>query len=127
MKGVNQGGSELVKGVNQGGGRASEGASQGGGRASEGGEPVRRRASEGGESGRRRAARMKTMFTDQDDAIAAAILLTNICDKHRLCLWHILMNMTKHMGKVLGTDFDGLRNAIVALASHEYGNSTTAW
>ena len=73
------------------------------------------------------APRMKTMFTDQDDAIAAAILLTNICDKHRLCLWHILMNMTKHLGKVLGTDFDGLRNAIIALASNEYGNSTTAW
>ena len=73
------------------------------------------------------APRMKTLFTDQDDAIAAAIVLTNICDMHRLCLWHILMNMTKHLSMVLGVDFVGLRNAIVALASNEYDNSISAW
>jgi hypothetical protein len=73
------------------------------------------------------ARRMKTLYTDQDGAIAAAAILTEICEKHRLCLWHILMNMTKHLAKVLGRDFDALRNAIVGLASGEYGNSEATW
>ena len=42
-----------------------------------------------------------TIFTDQDVAMAAAIAFVFPNTSHRLCLWHIYLNATKHLGHVI--------------------------
>ena len=42
-----------------------------------------------------------TIFTDQDAAMAGAIAYVFPNTSHRLCLWHIYLNATKHLGRVI--------------------------
>jgi zinc finger SWIM domain-containing protein 3 len=42
-----------------------------------------------------------TIFTDPDAAIAASIDYVFPNTSHRLCLWHIYLNATKHLGHVI--------------------------
>jgi zinc finger SWIM domain-containing protein 3 len=42
-----------------------------------------------------------TIFTDQDAAMAGAIVYAFPNTSHRLCIWHIHLNAAKHLGHVL--------------------------
>jgi len=42
-----------------------------------------------------------TIFTDQDATMAGAIAYVFRNTSHRLCLWHIYLNATKHLGHVI--------------------------
>jgi len=43
----------------------------------------------------------RTIFTDQDAAMAGAIAYVFPNTSHRLCLWHIYLNAAKHLGHVI--------------------------
>jgi hypothetical protein len=43
----------------------------------------------------------KTIFTDQDAAMAGAIAYVLPNTRHRLCIWHIYLNAAKHLGHVI--------------------------
>nr|XP_034592781.1 protein FAR1-RELATED SEQUENCE 5-like [Setaria viridis] len=43
----------------------------------------------------------KTIFTDQDAAMARAIAYVFRNTSHRLCLWHICLNAAKHLGPLI--------------------------
>ncbi|XP_072151474.1 protein FAR1-RELATED SEQUENCE 5-like [Setaria viridis] len=43
----------------------------------------------------------KTIFTDQDAAMAGAIAYVFRNTSHRLCLWHICLNAAKHLGPLI--------------------------
>jgi zinc finger SWIM domain-containing protein 3 len=49
-----------------------------------------------------------TIFTDQDAAMAGAITYVFPNTSHRLCLWHIYLNVAKHLGHVIHKDPDFL-------------------
>jgi zinc finger SWIM domain-containing protein 3 len=42
-----------------------------------------------------------TIFTDQDVAMAVAIAYVFRNTSHHLCLWHIYVNVAKHLGHVI--------------------------
>jgi zinc finger SWIM domain-containing protein 3 len=42
-----------------------------------------------------------TIFTDQDAAMAGAIAYVFANTSHRLCLWHIYLNASKHLSHVI--------------------------
>jgi hypothetical protein len=42
-----------------------------------------------------------TIFTDQNAAMAGAIAYAFSNTSHRLCIWHIYLNATKHLGHVI--------------------------
>jgi zinc finger SWIM domain-containing protein 3 len=42
-----------------------------------------------------------TIFTDQDAAMVGAIAYVFLNTRHRLCLWHIYLNATKHLSRVI--------------------------
>ena len=42
----------------------------------------------------------KTIFTDQDTAMAKAILIVMPDTNHRLCTWHLMQNPVKHVSSV---------------------------
>jgi zinc finger SWIM domain-containing protein 3 len=51
----------------------------------------------------------KTIFSDQDAALAGAIAYVFPNTSHRLCLWHIYLNVAKHLGYVINeSDIRGL-------------------
>ncbi|XP_024318498.1 protein FAR1-RELATED SEQUENCE 5-like isoform X2 [Brachypodium distachyon] len=51
-----------------------------------------------------------TIFTDQDAAMAAAIVYVFPNTTHRLCLWHIGLNAAKHLGHVIHASEDKSEN-----------------
>jgi transposase-like protein len=42
-----------------------------------------------------------TIFTDQDAAMAGAIAYVFPNTRHRICLWHIYLNVAKHLSRVI--------------------------
>jgi zinc finger SWIM domain-containing protein 3 len=42
-----------------------------------------------------------TIFTDQDAAMAGAFAYVFLNTRHCLCLWHIYLNATKHLGHII--------------------------
>jgi hypothetical protein len=58
--------------------------------------------------------RFKTLFTDQDHAILQVVHV--VCEKHRLCDWHLSMNLAKNLGYMLGSSIKSLTDGFWELA-----------
>ncbi|KAJ1278028.1 hypothetical protein BS78_04G048800 [Paspalum vaginatum] len=44
---------------------------------------------------------LSTIFTDQDAAVAGAVAYVFPNTSHRLCIWHVYLNVVKHLGHVI--------------------------
>ncbi|KAI9162499.1 hypothetical protein LWI28_027934 [Acer negundo] len=70
----------------------------------------------------------KTIFTDQDAAMAKAILQVMSDTYHRFCTWHIMQNALKHMNSVFRGP-GGVKNVLSAFMNdiEEEEELLTSW
>ncbi|KAM1054748.1 hypothetical protein ACFX13_002111 [Malus domestica] len=70
----------------------------------------------------------RTIFTDQDPAMAKAILEVMPQTYHRLCLWHLMQNACKNLNTLFRGE-EGVHNALTKFVDHieEENEFVAAW